>query len=180
MTTRYPAGMPFRSLTVLAVLLAGCRDDPAPEPITEIGEGLFAEGCPRSDAALARQIGVEASLPGKVAAGKGPSQEDRKANGPRRKEAMTRERAGKRARANVRPKARAKKQDSKENAMGAERSATPSPNAKARAKDTPMSYMTDMEAAAIAGGKLVTLPQHVENFDHGQTGFFFFPGFVGF
>jgi len=61
--------MPFRSLTFLAVLLAGCRDDPAPEPITEIGEGIFAEGCPRSDAALARQIGVEASLPGKVAVG---------------------------------------------------------------------------------------------------------------
>ncbi|MDG1484622.1 MAG: CehA/McbA family metallohydrolase [Myxococcota bacterium] len=51
-----------------ALLLPGCKDDPAPV-IAATGEGVFQEGCPSEGGTLARQIGVEASLPGKVAVG---------------------------------------------------------------------------------------------------------------
>ena len=61
--------MPIRSFTFIAVLLASCKDDPVPGATAETGEGIFAEGCPSSGAALARQIGVAASLPGKIAVG---------------------------------------------------------------------------------------------------------------
>ncbi len=50
------------------LLLSGCKDDPQPDTTATTGEGLFAEGCP-DGGALARRIGVDASLPGKVAVG---------------------------------------------------------------------------------------------------------------
>ena len=52
---------------LLVLLLTACKKDPVPTPVAT-GEGVFSEGCPE-DGALARQIGVEASLPGKAAVG---------------------------------------------------------------------------------------------------------------
>jgi len=50
---------------MLALLLA-CKGPPAvdTETATATGDGVFAEGCPADDQALARLIGVDASLPG--------------------------------------------------------------------------------------------------------------------
>ncbi|MCO4745642.1 MAG: CehA/McbA family metallohydrolase [Proteobacteria bacterium] len=55
----------MRLIAILSLLIAtGCKKD---EPPT--GEGVFAEGCPAEGGAMARQIGIDASLPGDVAVG---------------------------------------------------------------------------------------------------------------
>ncbi len=59
---------------MLLLLALACGGDPAPAPNTDdapppSGEGVFAEGCPVEGQALARRIGVDASLPGEVAVG---------------------------------------------------------------------------------------------------------------
>ena len=52
---------------LILLLLAAC---PAPLPSPDApGEGLFSEGCPLPNQALARQIGVDATLPGVAAVG---------------------------------------------------------------------------------------------------------------
>jgi len=60
-----------RSNLAVLVLLAACKDkgDTQPEDELVYGEGLFAEGCPPTAGVLARQIGSDGSLPGKVAVG---------------------------------------------------------------------------------------------------------------
>lgn len=53
----------------LLLLLACKKDQPQPASAPSTGEGLFAEGCPTPGQATARRVGVDATLPGKVAVG---------------------------------------------------------------------------------------------------------------
>ncbi|TNE86888.1 MAG: hypothetical protein EP330_19970 [Deltaproteobacteria bacterium] len=54
----------MRVLPLLLVLAACKKQEELP-----VGDGLFAEGCPAEGASLARQIGVDAKLPGDAAVG---------------------------------------------------------------------------------------------------------------
>ena len=62
-----------RIFVPLLLLLACNKDDvqngEGPALPVDYGEGLFSEGCPTSEKALAREIGVSDTLPGKVAVG---------------------------------------------------------------------------------------------------------------
>lgn len=60
------------TLVCLLLLTLGCHADKGADPATEaprVGEGLLSEGCPAAGAAAARVIGVDGTLPGKVAVG---------------------------------------------------------------------------------------------------------------
>jgi len=63
--------MPF-SWLAMAMLLSCNQDKDAAGPASlgpTYGEGVFAEGCPAEGGALAREIGVDSTLPGKAAVG---------------------------------------------------------------------------------------------------------------
>lgn len=61
----------MRSNLLLSLLLTSCGHDPDPKATAgaATGSGIFAEGCPVSDRATARRIGVDSKLPGKTAVG---------------------------------------------------------------------------------------------------------------